>query len=480
MVFSSLLFLTVFFPLFVLGYFLVPKKINLKHLYILVASFIFYAWGEPKFVWIIFFTTIVDYFLVKKMNSYDDPFKRKLFLVFPILLNVGLLGYFKYFNFFMDSFHQIGVAFNFPLIQISQIILPIGISFFTFESITYSVDVYRRVHKPLDKFWEYQMYIIFFPKLIAGPIVRYHEISDQINDHIHHDHFHNRMNGFVRFAIGLGKKVLIANVVGRQADVIFGLGVEQLTTPLAWLGALAYTMQIYFDFSGYSDMAIGISRMLGFKLPENFNHPYVSRSVTEFWKRWHITLGNWMRNYLYIPLGGNRATQGRVLFNLFLVFVLSGLWHGAGWNFIVWGIYYGIFLVGERLLVKKRNTEVEGYRSYLGMLYTFLVVVIGWVFFRLEDLTLALDYVYKMFSLDFSHDYVFVFQEDFFFILIVGLLFSFCVLIPWMNSFQLKLFGVGLYRSQLYMFVCLGILIYGVCLISLSGGLFNPFIYFKF
>ncbi|MBK7693446.1 MAG: MBOAT family protein [Saprospiraceae bacterium] len=480
MVFSSLLFLTVFFPLFVLGYFLLPGKINIKHLYILAASFIFYAWGEPKFVWIVFFTTIVDYFLVKKMNSYDDPFKRKLFLVFPILLNVGLLSYFKYFNFFVDSFNQLGSIFDFPLIKVSQIVLPIGISFFTFESITYSVDVYRRVHKPLDKFWEYQMYIIFFPKLIAGPIVRYHEISEQIKDHIHHDHLHNRMNGFIRFVIGLGKKVLIANVVGRQADLIFGLSPEQLTTPISWLGALAYTVQIYFDFSGYSDMAIGISRMLGFKLPENFNHPYVSKSVTEFWKRWHITLGNWMRNYLYIPLGGNRATKERVLFNLFLVFILSGFWHGAGWNFIVWGMYYGLFLVGERILIKKGNLDGDGMRSYIGMLYTFMVVVIGWVFFRLEDLPLAFKYIHKMFSFDFSHDYVFVFQEDFFFFLVAGLLLSFSTLNSRIDRFQQKVFEVGLYRNELYLFVLLGIAIYFICLISLSGGLYNPFIYFKF
>ena len=269
-------------------------------------------------------------------------------------------------------------------------------------------------------------------------------------------------------------------MVGRQADLIFGLSPEQLTTPISWLGALAYTVQIYFDFSGYSDMAIGISRMLGFKLPENFNHPYVSKSVTEFWKRWHITLGNWMRNYLYIPLGGNRATKERVLFNLFLVFILSGFWHGAGWNFIVWGMYYGLFLVGERILIKKGNLDGDGMRSYIGMLYTFMVVVIGWVFFRLEDLPLAFKYIHKMFSFDFSHDYVFVFQEDFFFFLVAGLLLSFSTLNSRIDRFQHKIFEVGLYRNELYLFVLLGIAIYFICLISLSGGLYNPFIYFKF
>jgi alginate O-acetyltransferase complex protein AlgI len=478
MVFSSILFLTVFFPLFILIYFALPKKLNVKHAFFLLSSFIFYGWGAPKFVFVIFFTTIIDFYMVKKMNSYDDKFKRKLFLCFPILLNTGLLCYFKYFNFFMDNINAVGSLVHLSFGSFARIMLPIGISFYTFESITYSVDVYRRVHAPLNKFWEYQMYIIFFPKLIAGPIVRYHEIADQIQNHLKNDNFKNRINGFIRFCIGLSKKVLIANVVAQQADAVFALQPDHLSTTIAWVGALAYTLQIYFDFSGYSDMAIGISKMLGFTLPENFNNPYVSKSVTEFWRRWHITLGNWMKNYLYIPLGGNRVSKERVLLNLFIVFVLSGLWHGAGWNFILWGVYYGLFLVLERISIRKNKPT--GILSYAAWIYTFLVVVVGWVLFRVKDVHYAWLFILKMFSFDFNHTYVFIYKAEFLFIFIIGLLFSFCTLHPRIRAFQENLFTGNLSKSTVSVFALVGIAAYMVCLISLSNGQFNPFIYFKF
>lgn len=474
MIFSSILFLTIFLPVFLIGYFALPKWLNLKHIYLLAASFIFYAWGEPWFVFVIFFTTIADYLLVRKMNSYDDPRKRKLFLVFPVLLNVGLLCYFKYFNFFMEN---VSSVFDLSLDNLSEIILPIGISFYTFESITYSVDVYRKVHQPLDKFWEYQMYIIFFPKLIAGPIVRYHEIADQIRNHIHSDNFNNRINGFIRFCIGLSKKILIANVVGAQADAIFSADPAHLSSTVAWLGALAYTIQIYFDFSGYSDMAIGISKMLGFRLPENFDNPYISSSVTEFWRRWHITLGKWMKNYLYIPLGGNRVGKMRILLNLFIVFVLSGLWHGAGWNYIAWGVYYGLFLVIERLF---RREKKPGILKYLGLIYTFIVVVTGWVLFRVEDLDLAFQFIHRMFSFDFSHTYLFIYNPDFFPFLVAGLVLSFCALNRWVRSYQYRVFEGTVVKAELFVYFMLAIAAYMICLIFLSGGQFNPFIYFKF
>lgn len=478
MVFSSILFLTVFLPLFLLGYFILPRRIAVKHFYFQAASFIFYAWGAPKFVFIIFFTTIIDFYLVKKMDSYEDGRKRKLFLLFPVLMNVGLLCYFKYANFFMDNVDWLFGLVHINIAPMARILLPIGISFFTFESITYSVDVYRRVHAPLNKFWEYQMYIIFFPKLIAGPIVRYHEIADQLQSHIKFDNFDNRIKGFIRFCIGLSKKVLIANVAAQQADAVFATESSHLTTTIAWVGALAYTIQIYFDFSGYSDMAIGISKMLGFTLPENFNSPYTSKSITEFWRRWHITLGNWMKNYLYIPLGGNRASKGRVLMNLFIVFLLSGLWHGAGWNFVLWGAYYGVFLVLERLTIRKKAPS--GMVSYLGWIYTFVVVVVGWVFFRQRNVHAALLFTGKMFSFDFSHRYVFVYNAEFFFILIVALLFSFCTLNGTINKYQERIFGGMLGKKEMLLYGILGMAAYYICLISLSNGQFNPFIYFKF
>ncbi len=416
--------------------------------------------------------------MVKKMNTYDDPKKRKIFLLFPILMNLGLLCYFKYANFFMDNVDWLFGLIHISIAPMARILLPIGISFFTFESITYSVDVYRKVHAPLHKFWEYQMYIIFFPKLIAGPIVRYHEIADQLQSHLKYDNFSNRINGFVRFCIGLSKKVLIANVAAQQADSVFSLPGSHLSTAIAWTGALAYTIQIYFDFSGYSDMAIGISKMLGFTLPENFNNPYTSKSVTEFWRRWHITLGNWMKNYLYIPLGGNRATKGRVLLNLFIVFLLSGLWHGAGWNFVLWGAYYGIFLVLERLTIRKKPPS--GAVSYLGWIYTFIVVVVGWVFFRQRDVYTALAFIQEMFSFDFNHNYIFIYNAEFFFILIVGLFFSFCTMNGKIRMFQDKLFGGTAGKGEMFLFSILGIAAYYICLVSLSNGQFNPFIYFKF
>lgn len=478
MIFSSLLFLSVFLPLFLVIYFLLPKKQSIKNNFILLASFMFYAWGEPKFVFILFLITIVDFYLVRKMDSYDNPYLRKLFVSFPILINLGLLSYFKYFNFFIDNVNGIGSIFGFQTMEISKIILPIGISFYTFESITYSVDVYRRVHKPLKNFWDYQVYIIYFPKLIAGPIVRFHEIADQLTNHIYYETYKNRVDGFIRFAIGLGKKVLIANAMSRQADAIFAIDNSQLSTAISWMGALAYTLQIYFDFSGYSDMAIGISKMMGFSLPENFNNPYTSKSVTEFWKRWHITLGSWMRNYLYIPLGGNRVDKFRVYINLFIVFLVSGFWHGAGWNFIFWGAYYGVFLVLEKWLLKKG--ERSAISNYIGWIYTLVVVIVGWVFFRIENIDSAFQYVKKMFAFEFNNDFVFISQPDFFYLFILAVFFSFFAMNRKLRDFQEKLFSGELSKFSTTLLTAMSIVCVVICLVSLSGGQFNPFIYFKF
>lgn len=436
-------------------------------------------WGEPRFVFLLFLTTLVDFYVVKKMDAYEAKGKRKLFLILSVSINLGLLFYFKYSVFLVENLNNISGLLHLPLRTIPDIILPIGISFYTFESVTYAVDVYRKIHKPLDKFWEYQMYIIFFPKLIAGPIVRYHEIADQIEHHVSNDSFKNRVDGFIRFCVGLGKKVLIANSVAQQADAIFALPPEQLTTTISWLGALAYTLQIYFDFSGYSDMAIGLALMLGFRLPENFNDPYTSKSITEFWKRWHITLGNWMRNYLYIPMGGNRVVPARILFNLFLVFVLSGLWHGAGWNFVLWGVYYGCFLVAERLLISK-GLFLKGIWSCFGWAYTFVVVIVGWVLFRVENIGYAFKYIRKMFSFEFSENYVFIYKPDFFYFLIPGFLGSIGAFSAPVKVWQDRIFkGELSAKSRVALTLC-SLFIFMVCLVELSGGQYNPFIYFKF
>ena len=295
----------------------------------------------------------------------------------------------------------------------TRVALPIGISFFTFQKLTYSVDVYRKVHKPLNKVTDYALYILMFPQLIAGPIVRYNEIADQIEDRSANETMNNRLTGFFRFMIGLAKKVLIANVLGEQVDLIFSDTVNGLSTFTAWIGILAYAFQIYYDFSGYSDMAIGIGRMIGFRFPENFNNPYISQSITEFWRRWHITLGRFMRDYLYIPLGGSRVSNRRLYFNLWVVFLISGLWHGASWNFVIWGAFHGLFLVADRIILLKFFNFIGKVPS---IIITFLISLIGWVFFRADNLEIARDYLGRMIAFEASGD-GYIFEQKFYTIL---------------------------------------------------------------
>ncbi len=475
MVFSSVIFLVYFLPAFLLLYFITPKK--LKNFVLLVSSILFYAWGAPKFIFVILGTTTLDFYLVKLMYNAPDERKRKLFLVLSLCLNVGLLFYFKYCNFFIDNFNVALNACGVSEISWIKIILPIGISFYTFESITYVVDCYRRIHKPLDNFWQYQLYIILFPKLIAGPIIRYHEIHDQIADRSANDTLDNKLSGFYRFCLGLAKKVLIANVMAFKADEIFNMPAETLSTSLAWIGMLAYTFQIYFDFSGYSDMAIGIGKMIGFKFPENFDNPYTSKSITEFWRRWHITLGSWMKNYLYIPLGGNKVeSKYKLYFNLWLVFILSGFWHGAAWTFIVWGIYHGMWLVLERVFLNKFYARIGGVASTL---ICFFLVAIGWIFFRAEKITDALIFVKKLFVFDFSLPPHFM-DKEFLFFGALAILFSFIACFKIGRSIQNKVYFsyYGLGGNLLATF--LSIILFTVSLASVASSGFNPFIYFRF
>jgi alginate O-acetyltransferase complex protein AlgI len=365
MVFSSIIFLILFLPAFILVYQFVGKKY--KNRFILFASILFYSWGAPKFVFALLLVTTVDFYFVKSLAASENPKKRKLFLAASLIMNLGLLAYFKYANFFIDNVNAVFCAFGMEEINWVKIILPIGISFYTFETITYVVDVYRKVHAPLKHFWDYQLYIILFPKLIAGPIVRFHSIADQISER--NETVDDKLQGFIRFCIGLGKKILIANVLGAQADLIMDQQPEQLSTIMSWIGIIAYTFQIYFDFSGYSDMALGLGRMMGFNFPENFNNPYNSRSITEFWRRWHISLGQWMKNYLYIPLGGNQVkSKFRLFFNLWIVFLISGLWHGASWSFVLWGAFHGFFLIMDRIFLQNFLDKVGKIPS---VLFTF-------------------------------------------------------------------------------------------------------------
>lgn len=475
MVFSSVIFLLYFLPAFLLLYFITPAK--LKNLVILFSSIFFYAWGAPLFIFVILGTTTLDFFLVRIMHHSADDKKRKFFLVLSLCLNLGLLFYFKYCNFFVDNFNVLLHVLGVSGVKWTAVVLPIGISFYTFESLTYAIDVYRRVHKPLSNFWNYQMYIILFPKLIAGPIVRYHEISDQVSDRSANYTIDNILAGFYRFCIGLGKKVFIANVMAAKADLVFSSDLATITAGTAWLGALAYTFQIYFDFSGYSDMAIGLGKMMGFKFPENFNNPYTSQSITEFWRRWHMTLGNWMRNYLYIPLGGSKVeSKSRLYFNLWFVFLASGFWHGAAWTFIIWGIYHGIWLVLERAFLLKIYQKIGPIASTL---LCFVLVLIGWVFFRADSFSFALGMVKKMGNFNFYIDGALL-DTQFLFFAALAILFSFFTAFSTGQKIQQKVYSSSFSILGNVGMTIASLLLFTLCVAAITSSNFNPFIYFRF
>jgi alginate O-acetyltransferase complex protein AlgI len=476
MVFSSIIFLLYFLPIFLLGYHLMPNP--LKNIYLLMGSIFFYAWGAPLFIFVILATTCIDFFLVKKMSSFDEKRKRRIWLILSLSLNLGLLFYFKYCNFFIDNINHVLGAFNVDDINIGKILLPIGLSFYTFESITYVVDVYRGVHKPLRNFWDYQLYIILFPKLIAGPIVRYHQISDQIQDRSKNDTIDFKIAGITRFVLGLSKKVLIANVLGVTVNEIFKADADTLSSLDLWIGSIGYTFQIYFDFSGYTDMALGLGMILGFKFPENFNNPYISGSITEFWQRWHMTLGAWMKNYLYIPLGGNRVnSNGRLFFNLWLVFIFSGFWHGAKWSFLIWGLYHGTFLVLERLFLNKFYKRIG---KFIPIAITFIVVTVGWVMFKMEDVPKALSMIKRMFTFDFTTHTLHIQNNHYNFVLILAAIFSFIPI--WkigqrtQNVFYTETVSVA--KSLAFYGIITVLMVF--CIASITGFGFNPFIYFRF
>jgi alginate O-acetyltransferase complex protein AlgI len=475
MVFSSALFLLYFFPVFFLGYYLIPNRF--KNAYLLLSSVFFYSWGAPKFVFVIIGTTILDFFLVRKMYYSTNKTQQKLFLVLSLSMNLGLLFYFKYSNFFVENINEVLYSLGFVEWEWTALLLPIGISFYTFETITYVVDVYRRVHAPLKNFWDYQLYIILFPKLIAGPIIRFHEIADQISNRFQNDTYSLRLCGFNRFVLGLSKKVLIANVLGAYADGVLGSNISDISSLSAWLGITAYTLQIYFDFSGYSDMALGLGRMLGFAFPENFNNPYTAQSITDFWRRWHITLGAWMRNYLYIPLGGNRVNKARLYFNLWLVFLASGFWHGASWNFIIWGAYHGLFLVLERGFLLNVYKHVP---RFFKILLTFLLVLIGWVFFRIESFDGAVSFIEKLFSFKGTWLDEKLFSNETITIFSIGLLFAFFTSVKIGEKIQNWFYAKEHSFGSTMLLTLLSIILFTLSLASITGSGFNPFIYFRF
>lgn len=462
MVFSGIFFLMYFLPLFLLGYVLLPQK--LKNNWITLCSLLFYTWGAPVFVFYGLLSSGIDFFIGKKIAGG----KNKKYLVLGILINLGLLLYFKYFNFFAENLNDLFLLIGLIPFEYAKVILPIGISFLTFQKISYLLDVYRGETTPKTHFGDYLLFIFLFPQLIAGPIVRYKDISDQISNRVYFS-LEEFYNGFSRFVFGLTKKVLLANVFGEFVDDQIGL-MNDLSTGQAWVVLFAYTFQIYFDFSGYSDMAIGLGRMLGFRIPENFNFPYLSKSITEFWRRWHITLGTWMKDYLYLPLGGNRLGEFNTYRNLLVVFVLSGIWHGASWMFLFWGLYHGFFLVIERLFLGKVLKRLKG----LNVLYTFLIASLGWVSFRAETFDESLMFFKKLFAFD-------TFAVD----LSPRLIFVFALVVVFHligNRFgkQLQNFLSETPEKGFWFKTIIVLSLFIVCLGELYGSGFNPFIYFKF
>lgn len=474
MVFSSSIFLLYFLPIFLIVYNFLPTK--LKNIWILVSSIVFYSWGAPKFIFVILGTTFLDFHLVHLMSKTKRELHRRLMLTLSLLVNLGLLFYFKYSNFFIENVNSVLSVFGGGNILWTKLILPIGISFYTFETITYVVDVYRKVHSPLKKFWDYQLYIILFPKLIAGPIIRYHDIADQITDRSKNETIDNKLTGLYRFTIGLAKKVIIANHMGQQADAIFAMDFHGLSSFTAWVGILSYTFQIYFDFSGYSDMAIGIGKMIGFKFPENFNNPYISQSITEFWRRWHISLGNWMRNYLYIPLGGNKVkTKSRLYFNLWFVFLASGLWHGASWSFVFWGAYHGIFLVLERAFLLKVYQKIGKLPSTI---LTFFFVMIGWVFFRVEHFIDAVHFIKRLIWFDF-HNGIYL-NAEYYTFFIIAVIFAFFTYSENGQKFQEKIYFSEYSQKRHFAMAFVTLILLTISVASITASGFNPFIYFRF
>lgn len=369
MVFSSITFIYYFLPLVLLVYYISPDKY--KNLFFLLASLLFYTWGEIRYIFLIVISIIINYYLGILLAK--DSVKKKHILILASIFNIGALGIFKYTGFFISIINRM---FNSNILA-PNIRLPLGISFFTFQALSYVIDVYREEVPVQTNIGDLALYIVAFPQLIAGPIVRYNRVNEQIGYRDHN--FEKFSQGIKRFLLGLGKKTLLANPLALIADTNFA-AIGNLTLLGSWLGLIAYTFQIYYDFSGYSDMAIGLGKMFGFEYDENFNYPYISKSVTEFWRRWHISLGSWFRDYVYIPLGGSRLGKMDNLRNLFIVWFLTGLWHGAAWNFIIWGLYFGFLLFIERLTKEIRKT-IPG---YINMAITFFLVMIGWVFFRAE------------------------------------------------------------------------------------------------
>ncbi|MEM7351253.1 MAG: MBOAT family protein [Acidobacteriota bacterium] len=480
MVFSSSIFLFVFLPAVLTLWFVLPQR--LSNLALLISSLTFYAWGEQWYVLLMIASSLLNYLFGLAVEPGRDNPRSRIALAIAVVFNIGLLAVFKYAGFFVGTLNQItGLVGRAPLPAV-DLHLPIGISFFTFQALSYVVDIYRGETKALRNPLDAALYISLFPQLIAGPIVRFRQIADQIR------HRTRKMSdvswGITRFTIGLAKKVLVANIVAVPADRIFALPAAELNFGLAWLGLVCYTLQIFFDFSGYSDMAIGLGAIFGFRFPENFRYPYVARSVQEFWRRWHITLSSWFRDYVYIPLGGSRGTPLATYRNLITVFLLCGLWHGASWNFVIWGAYHGAFLVIERVGFKSLLSRTPRLVQHV---YLLLVVMLGWVFFRAEGLGYALSYLGALFGLapetPSTLTVAMLATPLISTALVAGIVWSTPLTLGFWRRFQPAAEGeiqtpptVAL--SVVRVVVCC--LLWLLCSMELAAGSHNPFLYFRF
>ncbi len=467
MLFTSTVFIFLFLPLLMLVYFLIADEF--KNIILLLASLFFYAWGEPTYVVLMIASICANYVFGLLIDKFRNQKLAILTVAITVIFNLGILFYFKYMNFFIDNVNNV---FNLS-IAAKEIIMPIGISFFTFQAMSYVIDVYRNQVTVQKDVFKLALYVSFFPQLIAGPIVKYHDVCDQIDNRQHTAD--NIIYGFNRFIIGFAKKLIVANTVGLVADNIYNQDLTYISPAIAWVGSICYMLQLYFDFSAYSDMAIGLGRIFGFTFLENFNYPYISKSITEFWRRWHISLGTWFREYLYIPLGGNRKGAKRTYINLFIVFFATGFWHGASWNFLLWGMWHGIFIVIERYTKFDKNERIPNFVKHI---YTLFIVNIGWVLFRSENLTYAFGYLKKMFFVDTDYtniyDLRFYLSNNVIFILIIGILM--CMPL-FKNTLNLELEDGN--TKQIFRSVGLiGVFVLGIAFLSSST--YNPFIYFRF
>jgi alginate O-acetyltransferase complex protein AlgI len=472
MVFSSNLFLFGFLPIVLAFYFLIPARF--RNLFLFISSLFFYFWGSGPVIFVFLFCVVLNHYSGHWIHRASRPKARRILAV-CLILDLAILIYYKYFNFICDQISYILARIDVQWQPGYQVALPIGVSFFIFKAMSYPIEVYRGLDVPPRKLTDFGAWLSLFPDFIAGPIVRYSEVSREIlGRKASVDVFYS---GISRFAIGLAKKVLIANQVGFVADRIFSLQPHESTVPLAWLGLVCYTFQIYYDFSGYSDMAIGLGRFFGFHFPENFNQPYRSQNITEFWRRWHMTLSRWFRDFLWFPLGANRKGPVRSYINLFLVFLLCGAWHGAAWTFVIWGMYYGLFLVAEVILRNRFRFRISGIP---GNIYTMLAVMIGWVIFRSPDLPSAFNFLKLLFGFQPQASgfqffpFRYYFQNDVIFYLAAAAVFA------WLPVERLKnpSFWQSVRGTAAAGAASIFLIVYSAIVLSTVG--FNPFIYFQF